>query len=127
MLARSFTNTVRMSSLISSGKSGSRSLNQQPNINCRVSYLPGPIPTQIFQPLLDRLLATIEPFGVDVNYVFVKCSQAELESRVTHPDRARAGKAHTLEQLYRQQAAKNHIEIPGTHSLVHRQHVNDPW
>ena len=70
-----------------------------------------------FQPLLDRLLATVAPYNTQVHYVFVQCSQADLEQRVTNDDRARAGKAHTIEQLHQQQQIKNHVEIPGMDSL----------
>ena len=71
-----------------------------------------------FQPLLDVLLATVAPYEVDVRFVFIKCSQAELERRVTNEDRKRADKAYTIEALHRAQAAKNHVEIPNTNSVV---------
>ena len=71
-----------------------------------------------FQPLLDRLLATLATYDVEVMFVHTTCSQAELERRVTSPERKEAEKAYTVEALHRQQAAKNHVEIPGTNSLV---------
>ena len=71
-----------------------------------------------FQPLLDAIVATVAPYEVEVIFVFVKCSQSELERRVINEDRKSAGKAHTVEALHRQQSAKNHVEIPNTNSLV---------
>ena len=71
-----------------------------------------------FQPLLDNLLATVSPYGVEVLYVYVKCSQNELERRVTNDDRKEAGKAHTVEILHKQQRAKNHVVIPNTDSFI---------
>ncbi len=71
-----------------------------------------------FQPLLNRLLETVAPYDVDAHYVHIKCSQAELETRVTNQSRVNLGKVHTLEALHRQQSVKNHVEIPNTNSLV---------
>ncbi|MEM7363475.1 MAG: hypothetical protein AAF525_05590 [Pseudomonadota bacterium] len=71
-----------------------------------------------FQPLLDDLLATVAPYDTEVHFVFVHCSQAELERRVANEDRVKADKAHTIEALHRQQRGKNHVEIPNSQSLV---------
>jgi chloramphenicol 3-O-phosphotransferase len=71
-----------------------------------------------FQPLLDRLLRTLKPYEVETQFVYLKCSQVALESRVQSVDRIIAGKIHTIDQLHKQQQRKHHAEIPGTDSLV---------
>ena len=71
-----------------------------------------------FQPFLDSIFEAIAPYDVEVNFVFVKCSQAELERRVTNEDRRKAQKTHTIEVLHKQQEAKNQVEIPNTNSLI---------
>jgi chloramphenicol 3-O-phosphotransferase len=87
-----------------------------------VNNLPGIIFTWAyshpdFQPLLDRLLETMKPYNVEVHYVFVSCSQEMLEKRVVSPERLEAGKISSIENLHKQQKAKNHVEIPNTDSL----------
>lgn len=71
-----------------------------------------------FQPLLNRLLESMKPYNVDVQYVFVSCSQEMLEQRVTSSGRSEAGKINTIEKLREQQKIKNHAEIPNTASLL---------
>ena len=71
-----------------------------------------------FQPLLDALLDTVEPYNVEVLYTFISCSQSELERRVVNEDRKKVGKIHEVNTLHRQQIAKNHVEIPNTNSLL---------
>jgi hypothetical protein len=70
------------------------------------------------QPLLGRLLKTIEPYDVEVMCVHTQCSQPELERRMVSPERQAANKAFTIEALHRQQRAKNHVEIPEVGILV---------
>ena len=71
-----------------------------------------------FRPQLDLILEKIKPYWLEVSFVYVKCSQAELERRVIQPDPKEAGKAHTIDTLHRQQRAKNHVEIPDSNSYV---------
>ena len=70
-----------------------------------------------FQPLLDRLYRKLEPYNVDYHFVHLSCSQHALEKRVVNEDRKNADKVHTIEGLYKQQSAKNHVVIPGTNSM----------
>jgi chloramphenicol 3-O-phosphotransferase len=71
-----------------------------------------------FQPQLDRLLRSLERYNVEVHYVHVRCSQEMLERRVVSPGRSETGKISTIESLHKQQAVKNHAEIPNTDSLL---------
>ncbi len=63
------------------------------------------------------IYACLRDYDVNYRYVFLSCEQDELERRVVAEDRRLGGKAHTVDVLHKQQAAKNHVVIPGTDSL----------